>query len=278
MKDQDAEDAARSLGRSVTEAQSKRFGVLTSCHAAGWEQYGRRMVETFDRFWPADVPLYLYAEQFQPDHSRPMVRRLPAWLTEFKARHAGNARAHGLIDGNYDFRYDCVRFAHKVAAVTDAARSVEADVLVWADADIVTHAPVGTDWLTTLFPPGPYIAWLDRDQHYPECGFYMLRCSHPAHREIMTAWQQLYETDTVFEMGETHDSHVLHQLLLKAESEGLISTHSLSGETRARSHPFINGPLGTRLDHLKGPRKVLGRSPMVDLINPRLEEYWCENR
>lgn len=235
------------------------------------------MIDTFDQFWPADVPLYLYAENFEPDHPRPIVERLPAWLTEFKARHAENPRAHGLIDGSYHMRQDCVRFSHKVAAVTNAALRLEADVLIWADADIITHAPVDTDWLTTLFPLGPYVAWLDRIQFHPECGFYMIRCSHPAHHEIMTRWQQLYETDAVLGWAETHDSYVLQRLILEAEREGLITTHSLSGEAREHGHPLINGPLGARLDHLKGPRKALGRSPVSDLISPRSEEYWQEN-
>jgi hypothetical protein len=256
----------------------KPFTVVTTCNAAGWKQYGRRMVETFDRFWPVDIPLHLYAEDFEPDHPRPILRCLPAWFTEFKARHADNPRAHGLIGGNYDYRQDCVRFAHKVAAVTDLALKLETEVLIWADGDIVTHAPVDTKWLTALFPPAPYIAWLDRDQFYPECGFYMLRCSHPRHLELMKRWQNLYETDAVFGFAETHDCWTLQDVILTAERDGLITTHSLSGEARPHGHPLINGPLGTRLDHLKGPRKVLGRSQATDLMTPRLEEYWCKNR
>jgi hypothetical protein len=254
-----------------------RFALLTTCHAVGWQQYGRHMVDTFDQFWPAEVPLYLYAEDFEPDHPRPLLRPLPAWLTEFKARHAGDPRANGLSGKEYDFRYDCVRFAHKVAAVTDAALRPEVDVLIWADADIVTHAMVSMNWLTTLFPRGPYIAWLDRTGYHPECGFFMLRCSHPGHREIMRRWQQLYETDAVFGLAETHDSYVLNQLILEAEREKLITTHSLSGEARRYQHPLINSPLGACLDHLKGPRKALGRSHTTDLVTPRLEEYWCKN-
>ena len=76
-----------------------RFALVTTCNLAGWQQYGRRMVETFDQFWPADVPLYLYAEDFLPDHPRPIVRELPKWLGEFKARHANNPPAHGMING-----------------------------------------------------------------------------------------------------------------------------------------------------------------------------------
>ena len=63
-----------------------RFAIVTTCHLAGWQQYGRRMVQTFDQFWPADVPLYLYAEDFEPDHRRPLVRRLPGVIRAVRTR------------------------------------------------------------------------------------------------------------------------------------------------------------------------------------------------
>ena len=66
------------------------------------------------------------------------------------------------------------------------------------------------------------------------------------HRQIMIRWRQLYETDAVFKLAETHDSYVLQQLILEAEREGLVTTHSLSGEARQHGHPLINGPLGSR--------------------------------
>src|SRR5689334_8039237 len=118
---QNNSDTVSPREESTTTDPSMRFAVLTTCNEAGWQQYGRRMIETFDQFWPADVPLYLYAEDFDPDHRRPVVRRLPAWLTEFKARHGDDPSAHGLINGSYHMRQDCVRFSHKVAAVTNAA-------------------------------------------------------------------------------------------------------------------------------------------------------------
>lgn len=255
-----------------------RIGVVTTCHTAGWRQYGSRMVETFDQFWPTDIPLYFYAEDFKPDHPRPLTRELPGWLAEFKTRHAENPYAHGFVDGKYDFRWDCVRFAHKVAAITDAALTLNVNLLIWADSDIVTHAAVHTHWLLSLFPPGPYIAWLERDRHYPECGFYMLRCGHLAHRVMVDRFRQLYKSDAVFGLAQTHDSYVLQQIMCAAEQEGLIATHSLSGDAHQHRHPLINGPLGKCLDHLKGQRKALGRSQIADLVTPRSEEYWCRNR
>ena len=72
-------------------------------------------------------------------------------------------------------------------------------------------------------------------------------------------------------MAEWHDSYVIQQLV-----EGMgLKTKSLSGpEGFKTSHPFVNGPLGAYMDHLKGPRKAMGRSQARDLKVQRAEPYW----
>ena len=40
--------------------------VLTTFHKAGWEQYGKRMVETFLQHWPEDIVIHLYCENVEP--------------------------------------------------------------------------------------------------------------------------------------------------------------------------------------------------------------------
>jgi len=40
-----------------------KYCVVTTFNAAGYEKYGRRMIQTFLRTWPADVQLVVYAEQ-----------------------------------------------------------------------------------------------------------------------------------------------------------------------------------------------------------------------
>src|SRR4051812_12833281 len=102
----------------------------------------------------------------------------------------------------------------------------------------------------------------------------MLRCNHPEHTSIMTRWQQLYKSDAISKLAQTHDAESLQDVIFPAVRQGLITTHSLSGDARGHGHPLVNGPLGERLDHLKGARKSMGRSPAADLMRPRSEEYW----
>ena len=81
----------------------------------------------------------------------------------------------------------------------------------------------------------------------------------------------LYVSDKLFGLKEWHDSYAIE--IVRASVTDLRCV-SLSGDAESTGHPFVNGPLGTRLDHLKGKRKATGHSHAIDLVRPRGEGYW----
>ena len=246
-------------------------------NARGWEETGRRMVESVIANWPAEtLPIVIYAEDFVPPNMEGIeVRQLPAWLSDFKAKWGKTPAYTGRRHNGYDYRFDAVKFSHKVAALTDFGLSLTDEILVWLDADTFTHAQVTNEWLAKLFPEPAYIAWLDRANSHPECGFVMFRCSNPYHPNFMEAFRNLYTTGDLFKLRETHDSFALqHMVNAKVINRKIPPSVSLSGDTRWH-HPFVNGPLGERIDHLKGPsRKLIGKSRPLDMRKPRTEPYW----
>lgn len=249
--------------------------VVTTMNAAGWNQTGGKMVESFRKQWPADVELIVYAEGFTvPAYMGATTRKLPVWQGEFKTRHAGNRIANGQTPSRYDYRFDAVKFSHKIGAVVDAGLAQGDGVMIWLDADTFTHAPVSHKWLQDLFPEPSYIAWLDRLNHYPECGFVMYRCGHAAHRKAMEGLRGYYTMDRVLSLPQTHDCWVLQHLVDGMVKAGHIEKPvSLSGDP-TWSHPFVNGPLGACMDHMKGDRKKRGRSSKWDTRVRRTEPYW----
>jgi hypothetical protein len=249
----------------------RAFRAVSTCNADGWDLYGARMASSFEIQWPAHVRLTLYCEGFAPPPWMNVeMRDLPHWLAKFKFRHDGNPRAHGRGGRSYNFKFDAIKFAHKTAAVIDAAERRDCDVLIWIDGDTAFHAPVDQDFIEGLMPRDCAVAWLDRVGNYPECGFYALNLRHAALPKIIATWRALYETGQVFDLAEWHDSFVFQQVV---EAVG-APVHSLSGDARTTSHPAINGPLGAILDHLKGGRKQEGRSRAGDLKIRRREAYW----
>lgn len=266
-----------------------RVLIATTMNSAGYAQHGDKMMATAGRFWASDVRLRCYAEDFQPEGRHPFVewRDLDAeapWLEGFKAECSGLPERCGVRGGVYDFRYDARKFSHKVAALTAAgldlagrspspSRLSMPELFCWMDADTVTHAPVDAAWLCSMVPPDHLLGWLDREKLYPECGFLAFRPTHPDFPRLMVEFRDLYARGGVFRLLEWHDSHAFQQLLRPYIKAG-AKVASLSGKARTHSHPFINGPLGARLDHLKGPRKERGRSNRSDLAWPRPEDWW----
>ena len=227
------------------------FDAVTTYAERHWAEYASRCVETFDRHWQG-VRLRQFTDAQLDAQS--------GWLHEFKQRHKGR--------DTHNYRFDAVRFAHKVAALDLAFRLGQSDCLVWIDADCVTHAPIDPTWLTGLLGAADF-GYLKRAKREPETGFMLIR-RNPAGTQFISSLVDLYRSDALFSMQEWHDAWVIGELVKRAG----IRSVSLSGAAEHTAHPLVNGPLGERLDHLKGKRKQLGRSKPSDLKIQRHEAYW----
>jgi hypothetical protein len=242
-----------------------RYLVVTTCNAEQWAQYGANMVDTFTDFWDKHVRLRIYAEGWGGND----LDAAAPWLAKFKKLYKAPQFNGG--ENRRDYRRDAVRFAHKVAAIGAAAETADCDVLIWCDADVVTHEPVTVEWLDSLFPKSADLAWLDRDRAYPECGFLMFRM--PAAKKLISTVIDAYREGAIFKLPETHDSYVWQNYVGRLG----IKTHSLSGPEGRKhiGHPWCSSPLASKMDHLKGEtRKAHGRSLSSDLRVPRPEPYW----
>jgi len=273
-----------------------RFAVVTTCHAAGFEAYGRVMVDTFLKHWPAEVPLLLYHEGFEaPLHAGRIEPHdlidTCADLASFKARHALNPRAHGKVlpwsrlrVGSFSlplpvrtrkgqYRWDAVRFAHKTFAIFDAARRTGADALIWIDADTRFFADVSLDELEALTPPNSAASCLKRPV-FSECGFVVYNLRHAQTRQLLAEFEAMYTADLLFAEREYHDSYLFDVVCKRAQARGAYIHDIAEGAGRYAKHVLINSRLGRFMDHMKGNRKAEGRSRGDDLVVKRGEAYW----
>lgn len=252
--------------------------AVTTMHADGYHRYGRRMIETFLALWSPADRMQVYFEGWKPDiiDARLEYRDIEDLedLAMFKARHTFDERAHGRVGGRYDFRYDAVRFAHKTFAVIDATRDTEEPLVAWIDADTVTHTRVPERFIEGLVPESVYTAYLGRMFSYPECGFVTYRPQHPSHAAFMESWRRLYVDRTLFRLDEWHDSWVYDWLRRQFEDRGWIASFNLVDGLSDTHHPFINSPLGAYMDHFKGDRKVIGRTPPGEMVVGHRARHW----
>lgn len=278
------------------------FTVVTTFHQAGYEQYGRRMIESFLKNWPETVILIVYAENCKVTESAPnlIVRDLhesSQELVAFKQQWKNVPKANGDVsddpirsrrkDAGKGFKWHAIRFAHKVYSIFHAAQASNSDVLIWMDADTVCHSPITLENLKSMIPADKDLCYLGRKGKYSECGLYSMNLKSSTTQEFLKEFQRYYDyaENGIFTLEEWHDSFVFDAVKQKIPNLRQLDWAAKLNDLRPRpgmssgeGHPLINSEWGAWLDHLKGDRKTLGRSKRDDLKVQRTEPYWQQYR
>jgi hypothetical protein len=266
-----------------------KIAVVTTFHEAGLKRYGQRMIDSFCEMWPEEVTLHIYPENCNPairNHNHVTLKRLEEVpeLVAFKEKWKNVPKANGNVlddpvrskrkDAGKGFKWDAVRFSHKVYSIFHCAKNTDADILLWMDADMVCHSPITMETIKRLCPPNKDLCFLGRNGKYTECGLYAMNLKSPATQVFLQKFQTMYDmAETgIFTLGEWHDSYVFDAVRKQTSLNELDwSSHLITGE----GHPLINCEWGAYLDHLKGDdRKNMGHSKSIDLKVKRNEAYW----
>jgi hypothetical protein len=267
----------------------RKFAVVTTFHNSGLEQYAQRMIDSYMLNWPSEVTLMLYPEDCNPKitnyHHRIQLHDLHSSvpkLVAFKEKWKNVPKANGDVskerqatrkDSWKGFKWDAVRFSHKVYSIFHAAENTDADVLIWMDADMFCHSPITLAQLDKLIPVDKDLCYIGRERKWPECGLYSINLRSDTGRKFLSEFEKVYQDaeNGIFKMDEWHDSFVFYEVLNRMT---INSLDWAKGLVKGEGHPLINSPWGAYLDHLKGGRKKQGKSLSKDLLRPRTEPYW----
>jgi hypothetical protein len=259
------------------------------------KQYGQNMIDTFDLHWPSSVALTVYVEKCKPLVNS---QRVNVWdllsaspdLVEFKRRYINDPAANGLVAKDTGvpfkdnaFKWDAVRFSHKVFAIIHACKNIDADWVIWLDADTKTFATVPDTFLDEICDNQAMACYLGRrEKYHSECGWVAYNCRHPQLSAFIDQWRDLYMTGDLFALREYHDSYVFDVLRKNFQQQGVcFSNISPELPGKGPGHPFIASRLGLYMDHMKGSkRKALGHSLPDDYdrnqgLNSGVD-YWQE--
>lgn len=275
-----------------------KIAVVTTFNERGLKEYGQRMINTFCENWPEEVTLHIYPELCNPaiqNHNHVTLKRLEEVpeLMNFKEKWKDVPKANGDVsddpirskrkDSGKGFKWHAIRFAHKVYAIFDCARTTDADILMWMDADTVCHSPISIKDLYRLIPQDKDLCYLGRKGKYSECGLYSLNLRSEQTHIFLREFQRMYDDaeSGIFQLEEWHDSYVFDAVRKKfpflKQLDWAVKLQDIRprpGMSTGEGHPLINSEWGAWLDHLKGDRKQAGRSKKEDLKVIRKETYW----
>jgi len=280
------------------EKNMRKIAVVTTFHEEGLKKYAQRMIDTFCENWPREVILYVYPENCNPmikDHHRTILTDLNSVheLNIFKQKWGDIPKANGDVsadpirskrkDSGKGFKWNAIRFSHKVYSIFDCAKKIDADILIWMDADTICHSPISYQEISNLIPESADLCFLGRKGKYSECGLYSLNLKSDMTKNFLREFQRFYDQAEIgiFTLEEWHDSFVFDVIrkrfpYLKQHDWAAHLDDLRPGKFNSvgEGHPLINSKWGAYLDHLKGSRKNLGRSKKEDLKVKRTEAYW----
>ena len=225
---------------------------VTSCTGQHFEDYAYRLFESFKHF-PKGTELWWYTEGFTLPKQDGIVAIDIASigeLSDFKKKYAHHRPPNYL--------FDVVRFSNKVYAAVDALRDYKG-IGGWIDADCVVLKDIPDGYIEGHLQ-NAYIALLQRKGMYSETGFWIMDCQNEAHQDFLKMWTEWYRSDAFKGLPNWTDCETLDATIRRFQKDGLKVTN-LSGDHSKDMHPLTKIPLGKYFDHLKGPRKALGKSP-----------------
>ena len=263
--------------------------VLTTFHEAGWQQYGKRMVNNFLEHWPKDIKIHLYCENVKTGLDDPRIvehdifdscPEIKQYLDE-----NNNDYNNGVRNGKRDFKFDAIKFCYKVFAQCHRIKESKADTLIFIDADTVTFDKPPISEILQLLPEDNFTAYIGRPNNkklpFAETGYIMYNIKHPNIIEFADVFKDLYTSGKIFDLEYQVDCFTYDTARRTIEQRHGAKSNDITGpDGLGKRHPFVNTILGTFMDHLKGDdRKVKGRSNIEDFKDKVKEhrtkqEYW----
>lgn len=236
--------------------------VITGWSPFGWLQYGQRFLASFDRFWPIEVGLRVYVEEYfnAGTTRRPveqvLLKSIPGCM-QFIEKYRHDKRANGKdVQPNwkdsarlsgYNFRFDAWKFCRQGFIPLHAAQDLREGILCWLDGDVVTHAPVPSGWIESLIPEHAAVAYLGREPKHSEIGVQIYRI--PEAMGILQDFSDFYNSERVFGLKEWHSAYVFDQARCMNDIASYNMTPGGTGNVWSTS------PMARYTDHLKGKRK-----------------------
>lgn len=270
---------------------TNKKSVITTFNAEGYSKYAARMIDSFVKTWPADIDLFVFAEDCTVETTAPNVivknlhAEIPALVT-FKNKWKNDPKAKGLVpmgppgkrgkQPGIGFRWDAIRFSHKVYSVCHAAQICNSDILFWMDADTFCHSPIQHDFIDRMINNSD-LCFLGRPNKFTECGLYAMNLKSSITNIFLKEFQNAYDTARIFTMKEWNDCWVFDEVRkeIKNKHPEWRWNDWAQGIIKDEGHPLINTEWGEYLDHLKGNRKTVGKSSQRDLIVKRKNtNYW----
>ena len=224
-----------------------RAALFTSMSQAYYNNYGRYMIESYKKHMAAKMPLFVYNEDFSIGDSDIIELGWPMSQEyyDFQERWAGRPRIS--------------LFAKKGFSIIHAMENIDADKIIWIDADCQFSSAIHTRALEIMlnseYAAGCFGVWHRKnDIEYYSCetGVFVLNKTHQDFPKFRDLYKDIYVNDRTENLRRFYDGEVFGATVKELSEQGvMIQDFSLMSGKRFKT-PIKHSFLKDFIKHYKG--------------------------
>ena len=230
--------------------------LITAFNHTLYEAYAHRFLDTY----LGELDLCIVSEDVLP---------------EMRGIHTLRLQAHQhFVNMNSwrpppSFKQDAVRFCYKPYSIWTAYhehKDTDYTGILWLDADTVFHKQITEEWVQENLATEGIMSYMGRPNYHSETGVLYFNTKNTATAEYLEAVLELYNTNEIYTLDETHDSYIWDYVRVKfAKRKNQQRNNTFRDLAEHITEPVRGGHIQATLygeywDHLKGKRKQQGYS------------------
>lgn len=245
------------------------FACITTFNEDYYNNMAYAMVKTYKKFWPSDINLYVYLEDF----TLPEEAKAPN-IIEYDIFEKCYPNFQATLDWLGTKRNYIRGFLFKTYAFIHAVRNLKEDVIIYLDADSLTFKTIDKNWLLSLLPDNSLTAYMGVTMNKgsmkenAETCIYMFDKTHKGAKDFIDHYEHIYESRDIMDESrfeKPHDTWAYTECVQKAKAAG----HRINdvNHNRKSQSPLRFTEFGKHFRHFKGKRKVDSEfNTYVDMI------------
>lgn len=222
--------------------------VITSFNEKYYDLIGRDSVKTWLEYWPQELKLTCFVEEFNlPEHDR--LIQIPFSDFDQDYHRIQNAKIGSQAR----------KFAKKAWSFIHAMEHVDADRIVWLDADVLTIKTLPIELLHQILPDNALSTHMgvtyDTKKNgtpgrwfVPETGFFAINKTHPKFSKFLKGYKSRYVNLDESGLRRFYDNDVYGFVFEQLGAKGVDLCSDLEKKYKT---PMSRTILGEYLEHYK---------------------------
>jgi hypothetical protein len=180
-----------------------KYVAVTSMNEKYYDICGRAMLRSYKKYWSHIIPLYVYNEDdftIKIDTIKPMGWNLGKEYQKFQERHTNEK---------------VKKFSKKGFSIIHAMDNIEADRIIWLDADVILKRTMHLQLLDLISDESTlsthYSVWHENNDtiyHSCETGFFILNKNHTGFNDFRATYKNIYYNDVTAGLRRFYDGEI----------------------------------------------------------------------